>query len=100
MKGKITFFTHVVHIMAGGKSYGTLTRYSLPGDRPEGWTVAFTDPDGVLSADVKRDGLSRSFESRAEAETWALPHAIALVEHAQDRSAMQDGIDLAELALA
>lgn len=97
--GKISFFTHVVHIMAGGRSFGTITRYSLPGDRPEVWQVAFNDPDGVLSDEVKREGLSTPFASRTEAEVWATPHAIALVERWQAKAAEFDATALAELAL-
>ena len=96
---KISFHTHTVHIMAGGKSHGTLTRWSLPGDKPEVWTVAFIDPDGVVSDDDKRHGLSAAFASRHDAEMWALPHAIRLAEAAEHQRVRADGMALAELAL-
>lgn len=97
---RISFHTHVVHIISGGKSLGTLTRYSLPGDKPETWTVALDDPDGVLPQAVRGEGLSTAFPSRHDAECWALPHALVLAEHAQDKARFADQRALAELALA
>lgn len=91
---KITFYSTVVHVMANGRSHGTLTRFSLPGDKPEAWSVELRDPDGVLDGDVRH-----SCSSRADAEAWAYPRAARLAEHAEDKLFAACTLDLADVAL-
>ena len=92
---EVVFFETTVHIMAGGRAYGTLTRFSLPGDDPEAWDVQLHDADGILDVVEQRQG----FTSRADAEAWALPLAQRLREHYDAKQRRETLRDLADLAL-
>lgn len=65
---EVVFFNRVVNIMVGGKSFGTLTQLSLPGDTPEVWNVDAAPP-GSSAADLHY--TRQIVGTRAEAEEWA-----------------------------
>ena len=63
----VVFFNRLVTVMVGGKSFGTMTQMSLPGDEPEVWQIDLCAPNSSAS---DRHIVRQHIGSRAEAEEW------------------------------
>lgn len=64
---EVVFFSRIVNVMIGGKSFGTMTQMSLPGDEPEVWQIDLAAPNTTPS---DRHIVRQHIGTRAEAEDW------------------------------